>query len=392
MGWYETAYYAAYKARQLNPEDERAYYQEALALYNMGQLAHASEAIAQAEQQLGARDPALLMLRSLIALAEDNPRHALLISAAIPPDAVEYPQALELGMRCALQLSYLDEIAIHRDALDSAGMADRALSLLLDALPSYTSAIGLEMLIIVCETAVMAGEFVTALEYFEAWQVRTTGVQKSRLAPQIKLAMLRKHRPRNPQQRVALGILLAHLGKPYMAIRHLQRGLAALPDSVAGWRALARMSTEVGRFRDAEYATRQVTLLVPSDAAGWLAWAEAALRSGDYEQALYGLQRFHALGRESAVSLFMQGAALAGLERWSAAIRQFDRALALNPQFSVAWWNQCLCLARVKRFEEARRAMMRARTLDSRMWERAPYDTPPFVPYPILSSAYRPVS
>lgn len=387
LSWYETAYYSAYKARQLNPEDERAWYQEALALYRMGRFEHAAEAVDRCVQRITSRDPAILLLRSQIAFAMGEVRQALLLTAAVTPDAPEYREALLLGMDCALHLGRLDEIASHRDALVGIEMAGTALELLLDALGTDYEHARLELLVITCETAVFTGDFEVALRAFEAWQARTQD-RTRRIVPRIRVAMLRKHTPASPQQRVALGILLSHLDKPHMAARHLRRGLALLPGALAGWQAFARVSTALGEYRDAEFAARQGTLLAPSIPENWLTWAEAALRSGDYAQALDGAQTYHTQGRETAISLFVQGAALAGLERWTAAIRLFERALALDPQLSVAWWNQCLCLMRAKRFEEARRAMLRARALDSRMWERAPYDPPPFVPYPLPATGY----
>ncbi len=388
LGWHETAYYSAYKARQLNPHDERACYQEALALFRMGQLAHAATALEACTERTGSHDPAGLLLRGQIAFAGGDAQGALLLTAAIPDDAPEYPHALLLGMRSALQLGYLDEVVSHRDALIRAEMAPRALALLRESLGAQRDAERPELLAITCETAVLAGDFEAALRAFERWKVRITGRPVQRIVPQLRLAMLRKHTPDSPAQRIALGILLAHLDKPHMAARHLRRGLEITPDALPGWMTYARVSAALGNHQQAEYAARQVTLLAPSEADGWLAWAEAALRNGDYEQALQGIRTFHSLERETALSLFVQGAAQAGLERWSAAIRHLGRAVELDPQFSVAWWNQCLCLMRMKRFEEARRTMLRARTLDSRLWERAPYDSPPFVPYPLAATGY----
>lgn len=388
LEWFEPAYYAAFKARQLNPNDDRACQQEAAALFRLGHLEDASAAASRWEALVGNQVPALLLLRSQIAQAQGKLRHALLLSAAVPSDAPEYPEVLKLGMQCALELGYLDEVAIHRDDMVKAGQGSLALRLLLADLGRYAADPPLQLVVLACETAALVGDYVVAQKLYEDWQaaVQQDAALKAS-GPEIKLANLRGQEPRNPQQRIALGILLAHLDNPHMAAQHLRQGLDAIPEQVSGWRTLVRLYTQLGDYREAAYASQKVVRLLPDDQDVWLMQAESALRIADYHLALEAVQNAHALGDETALSLFLQGAALAGLERLSTAVRVFDRALNLDSQLAVVWWNQCLCLARLKRPEEARRAMIRARTIDSRMWEHAPYEDPPFVPYPLNNNS-----
>lgn len=390
LGWHEPAYYSAYKARQLDPDDDRACQQEAIALYRLGHLEDASAVVAQWEEIVGNREPAVLLLRSQIAHAQGNCRHALLLSAAIPADAPEYVESLKLGMSCALVLGYLDEVAIHRDDMLKAELGEDALQLILDSLDSLGEIRPVQLLALACETAVEVGEFIVAQRLYEDWQkdaVREAQPDAPVIGgPDIDVAGLRNQQPENPHQRLALGILLAQLNQPSLAVEYLYVGLEIIPESLVGWQTLARVNCELEDYHAAAVSSQMVVRLNPEDQTARLVYAEAALRIEDFQSALEAVQDAHSLGAETALSLFLQGAALAGLGRLNAAIRVLDRALGLDSKLSVAWWNQCLCLARLKRPEEARRAMIRARTLDSRMWEHAPYETPPFVPYPLSNT------
>jgi serine/threonine protein kinase len=392
LGWSELAYYSAYKARQLNPADERVYSQEVAALLRMGQLDRAAEVVSTWERLVGNKAPELLLLRARLARAQDNLRHALLLSAAVPGEAPEYRDALRLGMECALTLDYMDEVAIHSTDLLKAGFGADALAMILEALDERGPLLPIELVVLACEVAARVGNFVAAKHLYAAWLrygenpagFRGTASQ----GPQIPMAVLRGWRSVEPAHETALGVLLAYLNRPRTAVRHLRKGLEALPDDLEGWQVLAEVCNELSDSAGALAAAEQVARLDPDNQQTWLTLAEAALRHGAFDQALHAAQKAHTIGRETALSLFLYGAALAGQGRHHLAVRHFERAISLDGRLSVAWWNQCLCLWQLRRPEEARRAMILARTLDARMWEHAPYETPPFLPYPLSKSSY----
>ncbi len=392
LGWSELAYYSAYKARQLNPDDERVYAQEAAALMQMKQYSRASELAGTWERLVGNKAPGLLLLRAQLARANDNPRHALLLSAAVPREAPEYREALLLGMECALALDYMDEVEIHSADLLKVGFGADALAMLLEALDAQGPVLPINLVVLACEVAARVGNYVVAKHLYAAWLrylENATGFRGTAAhGPQIPVAILRRRHTEDPAHAIALGVLLAYLDKPRMARRHLRQGLEARPDNLEGWQVLATTCTVTGETAGALAAAEQVARLDPDDQQSWLTLAEAALRHAVFDQALHAVQKAHAIGRETAISLFLFGAALAGQGRHHLAVRTFERALDLDNRLAVAWWNQCLCLWQLKRPEEARRAMILARTLDSRMWEHVPYESPPFLPYPLSNSGY----
>ncbi|GAB4572042.1 MAG: hypothetical protein Kow0077_10370 [Anaerolineae bacterium] len=392
LTWFEPAYYSAYRARTLDPLDVQAWEQEAVALMGLGHLQQAAEAVAAWERLVGTRHPRVLLFRARIAVAHANHRHALLLTAAVPPDAPEYREALQLGMESALELGYMDEIAVHSEDMLRVGLGEDALRLLLEALDRAGNQSAVELVVLACDTAFAVGDFVVAWHLYRRWQADRLRVDESLTrvvpAPQISHVILRDLHPDSPQQSLALGQLLEAVGKPELAARYLRQGLSATPDRVMAWMALYRVCQSLEDAGGALAAAEQLVRLRPTDFDSWLNLAEAALRFGEYPRVLDATREAHKLGPETALSLFLYGAALAGQGQHNLAIRYYERALDHDERFSVAWWNLCLSLWQLRRIYEARRAMVRARVLDSRMWERVPYETPPFLPVPLSNDTY----
>lgn len=385
---FEQAYYSAIKARQLDDSDSAAYYQEAVALMHLGRLQQALEAVANFEAQMGGQMPRSLLLRAHIAYRQGHREETTRLCATISHDAAEYSAALLLGMQCALELGYLDEVEILLEDVQSPAQSKAVLDLMKRTETQQSTST--RFLAMACETAIQAGDFCAARTYLDNWQAQAhaSGQSPEELRqPRLRVHEIAGQKGASGLDRIAQGVLLLHLDEPKLAIQYLRSGLETHTTEVDGWQWLGLAYNRIGEFQKAMRAFERLTRLDGSAVSAWCDYAEAALRAGYYEAALGAAQHAQEI-EENGMTLFLHATALFGLERFNPALKLFDQALEDDDSIAAIWWNKSLCARRLGRDAVANRCLHRARALDIRFW-RLPSETDkPVLPYPLILNAY----
>ncbi len=391
LALFEQAYYSAIKARQLDDSDSSAYYQEAVALVNLGRIPQALEALENFEVLVGRKMPRSLLLRAHIAYRQGRLEETTRLCATINREVPEYPAALLLGMQCALELGYLDEVEILLEEVQSPTQSKAVLDLMKRTREQQAIS-SPRFLAMTCETAIQAGDFAAARQFFDWWQIQASASGQSPdeiRRPRLSVPEIAGQKSTNGLDRLAQGVLLLHLNEPKLAIQFLRSGLETHGTDVDGWRWLGLAYNRVGEFQKAMRAFERLTRLASADVIAWLEYAKAALRAGHYEAALGAAQHGQEM-EENGMILFLHATALFGLGRLNSALKLFDQALALDENIAALWWNKSLCARQMGRDGLANRCLHRARALDIRFWRLPSHAEKPVLPYPLVSSEYTP--
>lgn len=129
-----------------------------------------------------------------------------------------------------------------------------------------------------------------------------------------------------------LGVALLHLGRPALALPHLEEAWFLAPESAHLSRQLAHCQLQLGLADEAGHTIEALLDLGPAHPAARFALAEIALRRDDPAAALLHLQ---AASRDEVSSppshLLLRGLALAQLERHLEAAVILDEAARLDP-------------------------------------------------------------
>lgn len=156
------------------------------------------------------------------------------------------------------------------------------------------------------------------------------------------------------------GAQLANAGDVAGAIAKFEAAVAAKPDLLAGWMALAKISLKGKQYPKAIDAAKKVLEVDADDSDMWTVLYQAYTATGDKANAAIAQKKLPA----NASSLFNDAARLINEGKDSEAEAVLKQAIAIDEKMSVAWYELGMVYARTGKNADARAALTKYLEID----------------------------
>lgn len=156
------------------------------------------------------------------------------------------------------------------------------------------------------------------------------------------------------------GAALSNSGDYAGAIAKFEEAVAAKPDLMAGWIALARMSYKVKDYPRAIAAAKKVVDIDDSDTDMWTVLYQSYTATGDKANAAIAEKKMPA----SAYSLFNEAARLINAGKDDEAEKALTQAVALDEKFAQAYYELGMVYVRTGKNADAKAALTKYLEID----------------------------
>jgi tetratricopeptide (TPR) repeat protein len=156
------------------------------------------------------------------------------------------------------------------------------------------------------------------------------------------------------------GAQLANAGDLNGAIAKFEASVAAKPDLLAGWMALAKTAVKAKQYPKAIDAAKKVLDIDNEDSDMWNVLYQAYTATGDKANAAIAQKKLPA----NAGSLFNDAARLINQNKDSEAEAVLKQAIAIDEKMSAAWYELGMLYARASKNPDAKAALMKYLELD----------------------------
>jgi len=151
------------------------------------------------------------------------------------------------------------------------------------------------------------------------------------------------------------GAQLANAGDTAGAIAKFEQAVAANPDLLAGWMALAKSALKAKQYPKAIEAAKKVVEIDDEDTEMWAVLHQAYTATGDKANAAIAEKKMPA----NASSLFNEAARLINQGKDADAEKMLKQAVAVDEKMAVAWYELGMVFVRTTRNADARQALMK---------------------------------
>jgi tetratricopeptide (TPR) repeat protein len=156
------------------------------------------------------------------------------------------------------------------------------------------------------------------------------------------------------------GAQLANAGDLNGAIAKFEASVAAKPDLLAGWMALAKTAVKAKQYPKAIDAAKKVLDIDNEDSDMWNVLYQAYTATGDKANAAIAQKKLPA----NAGSLFNDAARLINQNKDSEAEALLKQAVAIDEKMSAAWYELGMLYARASKNPDAKAALTKYLELD----------------------------
>ncbi len=156
------------------------------------------------------------------------------------------------------------------------------------------------------------------------------------------------------------GAQLANAGDVAGAIAKFEAAVAAKPDLLAGWMALAKISLKAKQYPKAIDAAKKVLDVDADDTDMWTVLYQAYAATGDKANAAIAQKKLPA----NASSLFNDAARLINEGKDAQAEAVLKQAIAIDEKMAVAWYELGMVYARTGKNADARAALTKYLEID----------------------------
>ena len=151
------------------------------------------------------------------------------------------------------------------------------------------------------------------------------------------------------------GAQLANAGDAAGAIAKFEEAVAAKPDLLAGWQALAKSTLRIKNYPRAIEAAKKVIDVDDEDTDMWTVLYQSYTATGDKANAAIAQKKMPA----NAGSLFNEAARLINQGKDSEAEAALKQAIAVDEKMAVAWYELGMVYVRTSKNADARAALQK---------------------------------
>ena len=151
------------------------------------------------------------------------------------------------------------------------------------------------------------------------------------------------------------GAQLANSGDVDGAIAKFEEAVAAKPDLLAGWMALAKVAVKAKQYPKAIDAAKKVLEIDDEDADMWAVLYQAYTATGDKANAAIAEKKMPA----NAGSLFNEAARLINQGKDAEAEKVLKQAVEIDEKMAVAWYELGMVYVRTSKNADAKQALAR---------------------------------
>ena len=149
------------------------------------------------------------------------------------------------------------------------------------------------------------------------------------------------------------GAQLANAGDAAGAIAKFEEAVAAKPDLLAGWMALAKTAVKAKQYPKAIEAAKKVVEIDDEDTDMWAVLYQAYTATGDKANAAIAEKKMPA----NAGSLFNEAARLINQGKDGEAEAALKQAIAIDEKMAVAWYELGMVYVRTSKNADAKQAL-----------------------------------
>lgn len=149
------------------------------------------------------------------------------------------------------------------------------------------------------------------------------------------------------------GAQLANAGDTAGAIARFEQAVAANPDLLAGWMALAKSALKGKQYPKAIEAAKKVVEIDDEDTEMWAVLHQAYTATGDKANAAIAEKKMPA----NASSLFNEAARMINQGKDVEAEKMLTQAVAIDEKMAVAWYELGMVYVRTAKNADARQAL-----------------------------------
>jgi tetratricopeptide (TPR) repeat protein len=151
------------------------------------------------------------------------------------------------------------------------------------------------------------------------------------------------------------GAQLANAGDTAGAMAKFEQAVAAKPDLLAGWMALAKSALKAKQYPKAIEAAKKVVEIDDEDTEMWAVLNQAYTATGDKANAAIAEKKMPA----NANSLFNEAARLINQGKDGEAEKMLKQAVQVDEKMAVAWYELGMVYVRTAKNADAREALMK---------------------------------